>query len=317
MPSHYSDLSVNSFRAGRPEWSAQNLSSGYCHGECSQSIWVSMFRDRSARFSVCAILFCSLSFLSTSSTAGSQVETQTAAPEPSSTDAHPILLELFTSEGCSSCPPADALIEKLDHFQPVAGAHLIVLSEHVDYWDHDGWKDPNSSPAATERQVAYVGALGLKATYTPQIIVDGTTELHIGDPQQTSRTLHEAAAVPKIPVRIGEVTVDPGSPAVLRTRVEADGNSDKHNADVFVAVALDRVESQVLQGENGDRHLTHVAVVVQLTRLGKLKRGQSFDETVQLKLKPGTDPKNVRIVAFVQEPGPGRLLGAALRKPAS
>jgi hypothetical protein len=77
------------------------------------------------------------------------------------------------------------------------------------------------------------------------------------------------------------------------------------------------VESQVLHGENGGRHLTHVAVVLQLTKVGKLPKGKSFSETIQLKLKPGTDPKNVRIVAFVQEPGPGRLLGAALLKPAT
>jgi hypothetical protein len=84
-----------------------------------------------------------------------------------------------------------------------------------------------------------------------------------------------------------------------------------------VVVALDRVESQVLHGENGGRHLTHVAVVQQLTKIGRLQKGRSFGENVQLKLKRGTDPKNVRIVALVQEPGPGRLLGAALRKPAN
>jgi hypothetical protein len=104
---------------------------------------------------------------------------------------------------------------------------------------------------------------------------------------------------------------------VLRTRIEADGTSDKHSADVYVAIALDRVESQVLHGENGGQHLTHVAVVQQITKVGKLPKGNSFGETVQLNLKLGTDPKNLRIVAFVQEPGPGRLLGAALRKPTS
>jgi hypothetical protein len=204
----------------------------------------------------------------------------------------------------------------MDSSQPVAGAQLIVLSEHVDYWDHDGWKDPNSSPALTERQMAYVRALGLKTAYTPQIIVDGTSEMRANDPLQV-KLFQEAAATPKVPVRIGDVSVDAGNPSVLRTRIEADGNSGKHNADVYVAVALDHVESQVLHGENGGRRLTHVAVVLQLTKIGKLAKGTSFGEAVQLKLKPGTDPKNVRIVAFVQESGPGRLLGAALRKPAS
>jgi hypothetical protein len=205
----------------------------------------------------------------------------------------------------------------MDTSQPVRGAQLIVLSEHVDYWDHDGWKDPNSSAALTDRQADYVHTLGLKTAYTPQIIVDGTSEMRVNDPQQIQKVFQEATAAPKIPVRIGEVSVDAGNPAVLRMRIEADGNSDKHNADVYVAVALDRLESQVLRGENGGRHLTHVAVVLELRKIGKLPKGKSFAETVQLKLKPGTDPKNVRIVAFVQEPGPGRLLGVALRKPAS
>jgi hypothetical protein len=229
----------------------------------------------------------------------------------------PILIELFTSEGCSSCPPADALLQTMDTSQPVPGAQLIVLSEHVDYWDHDGWKDPNSSPALTERQAAYVRALGLKTAYTPQLIVDGTSEMRANNPQQVNRVFQEATAASKVSVRIGEVSIDAGNPAILRTRIEADGNIDQHNADVYLAVALDRVESQVLHGENGGRHLTHVAVVQQLTKVGKLPKGKSFEETVQFKLKPGTDPKNVRIVAFVQEHGPGRLLGAALRKPAN
>jgi len=279
-----------------------------------------MSRGGSRTASVWAVLSVGLLFTQAVPTAdgrGPQGESKTAATETSRADTHPVLVELFTSEGCSSCPPADALLQKMDVSQPVAGAHLIVLSEHVDYWDRDGWKDPNSSPALTERQAAYTRALRLETPYTPQFIVDGTSEMHPDNPQQVGKTFHEAAAAPKVSVSIGEVSVGAGNPGVLRTRIEADGSPDKHNADVYVAVALDRVESQVLHGENGGRHLTHVAVVQQLTKIGKLQKGKSFDETVQLKLKPGTDPKNVRIVAFVQEPGPGRLLGAALRKPAS
>jgi len=235
--------------------------------------------------------------------------------ETASTAAHPILVELFTSEGCSSCPPADALLEKMDRSQPIPGAHLIVLSEHVTYWDHDGWKDPNSSAALTERQAAYVRAFGLESPATPEFVVDGTMELRPEKRDQVNKIFHDALAAPKIPVRIDEVSIDAGDPSVLRTRIEADGNSDKHAADVYVAVALTHVESQVLHGENGGHHLTHVAVVQELTKIGKLEKGKNFDQTVPLKLKPGTDPKNVRVVAFVQEHGPGKLLGAALWEP--
>src|SRR5580704_2130577 len=276
-----------------------------------------MFRNKAAQSSVSALLLCGLWFPQAAPAAAGwnpQSDNKPAATETSNSGSHPVLVELFTSEGCSSCPPADALLERMDTSQPVAGDELIVLSEHVDYWDHDGWKDPNSSPALTERQVEYVHALKLKEPYTPQIIVDGTTELPANDQQQARKVFQEATTEPAIPVSIGEISVDAGNPAVLRARVEADGSSVQHNAEVYVAVALNHVESQVLRGENGGRHLTHTAVVVQLNKIGKLQKGKSFGENVELKLKPGIDPKNVRIVAFVQEQGPGRVLGAALRK---
>jgi len=232
------------------------------------------------------------------------------------TASRPVLVELFTSEGCSSCPPADEFVRKIDSLQPLAGAQLIVLSEHVDYWDHDGWRDPNSSAALTERQGAYERMLKVSTPYTPQIIVDGAEEIRITDAQQMEKSFEGAVAAPKVPVRITAVSLDSGNEGILRTRVEADATADKHAADVYLAVALDHVESQVLHGENGGKHLTHVAVVQQLIRLGKLQKGRAFANDVQLKLKPGTDPKNLRLVAFVQSPGPGQLLGATLWKSA-
>jgi len=193
---------------------------------------------------------------------------------------------------------------------------MIVLSEHVTYWDHDGWKDPNSSQAFTDRQTAYEAVLGEKDSFTPQLIVDGS-QVKLVDTQTVIEALQKAAAAPKVPVRIAAVTVDAKDPTVLRARIETDLNSEKHSGDVYVAVALDHVESQVLKGENGGRHLVHVAVVQQITKVGKLPKGKSFAQDVQLKLKPGTDPNNLRLVAFVQESGPGTVLGAALRKPSS
>ena len=279
---------------------------------------MSMSRSGSVRSSVRAFLVFACLLLQGASFAAEQgppVEKTTSTPA-SSTSLHPVFVELFTSEGCSSCPPADVLLKNWDTSQPVPGAQLIVLSEHVNYWDHDGWKDPNSSVALTERQRTYNTALGLKGPATPQMIVDGSQEVHLGDVLQTEDVLKKAAAAPKVLIRIGEVSADAGDPTVLHARIDTDANFDKHNADVYVAVALDHVDSQVLKGENGGKHLVHVAVVQELTKIGKLPKGKSFGQDVQIKLKPGTDAKNIRLIAFVQEPGPGRLLGAALRKPA-
>jgi hypothetical protein len=226
----------------------------------------------------------------------------------------PILVELFTSEGCSSCPPADLLLQQLDASQPFPGSQLIVLSEHVDYWDHEGWKDPYSSSLLTERQSGYVRALGQKNPYTPQIIVDGIIELRASGPEEMNRILQKAAALPKIAMRISSLSIEGNSPMLLRARIEADGGSEKHKADIYVAVALDHTESQVLHGENTGQHLRHVAVVQDLSKIGKLDKQTSFGQDFQVKLKPGTDPRNIRIVAFVQEPGFGKVLGVAMQK---
>jgi hypothetical protein len=228
----------------------------------------------------------------------------------------PILLELFTSEGCSSCPPADKLVQEMDTTQPVSGAQLIVLSEHVDYWNHDGWKDPYSSSSLTERQIDYVRALKLKEPYTPQMIVDGTTVLQ-GDEAQILQSLRGDVATPKLSLRIDSVNLGAGKAQDISGHIDVEGTTDKHNADVYVAVALSRAESQVLSGENSGKHLSHVAVVQEIKKLGKLGKNGRFSQDFQVKLNPGTDANNVRIIAFVQEPGPGRVLGAALWKPAN
>ncbi len=222
----------------------------------------------------------------------------------------PVLVELFTSEGCSSCPPADKLLAQWDTSQPLPGAELIVLSEHVDYWNHDGWKDPYSSSLLTERQTGYCRALGVDDPYTPQVIADGSAVLRLTDPKQIGQTLQKDAAASKVVVRIDSLSVGGN---VLRGRIETDQKSEKHNADLYVAVALNSAQSQVLHGENAGRHLTHVAVIEYLKKIGRLENG-SAGQTFEVKLKHDIDPANIRVIAFVQEPGPGKVLGAALRK---
>jgi len=226
----------------------------------------------------------------------------------------PVLVELFTSEGCSSCPPADGWLQWLDKNQPFPGVDFIVLSEHVDYWDHDGWKDTYSSPQFTARQAAYVRAMGLKDAYTPQVIVDGRSELNLSDTAQVNHVLHEAAKAPFIPIHIGAVTVDGGSQAVLRAHIDIDGATEKHNSDIYAVIAIKHAESQVLHGENGGRRLQHVSVAQEPIRVGKLERGKPFSGDLKAKLNPGMDPANLRLVVFVQEQDSGSVDGAAVQE---
>jgi hypothetical protein len=227
----------------------------------------------------------------------------------------PVLVELFTSEGCSSCPPADSLLQQLDRSQPVAGAQLIVLSEHVDYWNHIGWTDPYSSRFFSDRQSVYSERCGLSSVYTPQMVVDGTTEFVGNDSRLASQAVQKALAAQKVSVRISGISVD--APNTLRAHVETDALPETfkdRKADVYLVVALNHAESQVLRGENGGRRLTHAGVVQSLTKAGSLEVGNNFSQDVRVKLDSRTDLTNLRVIAFVQQAGQRQVLGAALEK---
>jgi hypothetical protein len=221
---------------------------------------------------------------------------------------NPVVLELFTSEGCSSCPPVDRWVARLDAGQPLPGAELIVLSEHVNYWDHQGWKDPYSSAALTERQQEYVRGLGLSGLYTPQLVLDGDVEVHPGDEHQVAEEFQKAAATARAPVRIEDVRVANGA---VTGRVEVESGS-KHG-DVLVAVALDRTETDVLAGENDGKKLTNVAVVRDLVKIGKTEKGKAFDGAFRVPVR-ADEEGNLRVVALVQEGGLGPVVGAGMVK---
>ena len=222
-----------------------------------------------------------------------------------------VLLELFTAEGCSSCPPADDFAAQLDAVQPIPGAHIVVLSEHMNYWNKD-WPDPYSSASLTARQTGYIHARGMREPYTPQLLLDGGTELHLQDRTQVAELFKRAASAAKIGVRLAAVSIDPRAPASVHARIEVNGQAQVGKADVFVALALDHVESKVLRGENRGKTLTHVGVVVDLLRVGSLVPGQEFFQDFKLTLRPLVDASNTSVVVFVQQPGFGKIVGAAL-----
>jgi hypothetical protein len=228
---------------------------------------------------------------------------------PSSGDsatAEPVLVELFTSEGCSSCPPADALLRTLDNTQPVAGVQLIVLGEHVDYWDDLGWKDTYSSHAFTVRQQTYADRLRVDGPYTPQMVVDGNFQFVGSDRERANQAFEKARALPKVMIKISSLKVENGT---LRAHIETDALPSP--AEVFIALALDHAQSQVLHGENGGHRLEHVAVVRNLVKLGNASRGETFSKDLSLAVTPD---QPYRLIAFVQELKQGKILGAAVER---
>jgi hypothetical protein len=226
----------------------------------------------------------------------------------------PVLIELFTSEGCSDCPPADALLRKLDQSQPVNGAELIVLSEHVDYWNDDGWRDPYSSHEYSERQGAYASHFGLGSVYTPQMVVDGRFELVGSDERRAILAIENATKSEKIPVSISSIHL--GASNLVTMRVDATqlpSSIAARSADVLVAAADESDESRVSRGENAGRILNHVAVLRSLTRVGTVDQSGGFSHDISVSVNRGS-AGNLRVVAIIQETATGRVLGVRLTR---
>jgi hypothetical protein len=219
-----------------------------------------------------------------------------------------VLIELFTSEGCSDCPPADALLQKLDRSQPVPNTQLVVLSEHVDYWNDLGWKDPYSSHEFSIRQGDYAHRFRLDSAYTPQMVVDGDAQFVGSDERRAIQAVEGAAKVEKVPVVLSSVHLE-GSTLVahIETGLLPPSTSSK-SASVLLALADDNDQSNVRRGENGGRVLTHVAVVRSLTQVGTISRGGVFSGEVKVS-SANANPRNLRVVAIVQEMDTGRVLG--------
>lgn len=211
---------------------------------------------------------------------------------PAPAGERPVVVELFTSEGCSSCPPADALLVDLANRPDV-----LALSFHVDYWDRLGWKDPSSSPEATARQQQYARLLGIGTVYTPQIVVDGRREAVGSDRAAVERALAAARHEPSgVPVRLA---LDHG-----QARITMGRGSDTASASV-VLIGFDRRRVDTVErGENSGRTLTHVDVVRGIAEVGRFSGGAS-----EIVVAPPWPSE--RLAAVVQAPD-GRILGAAV-----
>jgi hypothetical protein len=233
-----------------------------------------------------------------------------AAQAAPAAKAVPILIELFTSEGCSSCPPADTLLQQLDASQPLPGAQLIVLSEHVNYWDQLGWKDPYSSGYVTDRQAAYATRFGLASSYTPEMVVDGTAEFAGNNPDLAREALKKAIHAQKVSVHVSSIASD--TPGQLHACVEVDTLPDGPGADLYFVVALNHAESQIERGENKGRHLVYVAVAQSFAKVGTVDRNHSFAKQVEIKIDPHTDLSNARVIAFLQQHNSGPVLGVTM-----
>lgn len=203
----------------------------------------------------------------------------------------PVLVELFTSEGCSSCPAADQTLQWLEATQPVEGVEVIALSLHVDYWNQLGWVDPFSSARFTARQQAYG-----KETYTPQMIVDGDAAF-VGNQRRALEVLAQRRGAPRAQVQV--------TATVKGQTVEVTARSDS-SAPLWVAIAEDGLTHAVTRGENRGATLSHTAVVRHLVRVEGGK--------VTAPLDAGWNRAHLKVVAFSQEPGPGRVLGVAAVK---
>lgn len=224
----------------------------------------------------------------------------------------PVVVELFTSEGCSSCPPADrvlaALADPTHAYRGWAGAEVILLGEHVDYWDDLGWKDPYSSPLFSSRQQAYGRAFQIGSVYTPQAVINGEAEVLGSDRRAVNAAIRKSArdSSDHVEVELTHLHVDNFS-------IRVGGlPGDSHPADLLLAITESELSNNVTAGENKGRRLSHVAVVRSLSKLAELKPSDGgYVAEARLNLRPEWRRYNLKVVLLVQDRETRRILGAA------
>jgi len=214
-------------------------------------------------------------------------------------DRVPVLVELFTSEGCSSCPPADQFLLKLAAQNLVPGVAVIPLSEHVDYWNRLGWKDPFSSAAYSGRQGVYAEQFRGVGTYTPQLVIDGVRECVGSDSAKALRLIAEAGRTPKSVVQVEWKD---------KIEIRIDGSCPMGKADVVLAITESNLSSNVRRGENSGRRLPHTAVTRSLTTIGYWEHG--FVASQKVALDPSWKRTDLTAVVFAQDRRTRRISAA-------
>ena len=235
--------------------------------------------------------------------AGIYISTMVAkTPQPGSPQ-KVVVVELFTSEGCSSCPPADELLGRLRPDLSAKNIQVIPLGFHVDYWDGLGWKDRFSSANFTQRQEQYARNLKVDGPYTPEMVVDGTVEFVGNNTGRAQQAIRQEASQPEV------ATVKISAPVAEQLAIQIKAPVSLGDALVMLAITEDNLATKVGGGENGGRTLHHAAVVRELRQLGRLQGG-GFETTVALKLEREWKRQDLRAIVFVQQAPSGKIEGA-------
>ncbi len=222
----------------------------------------------------------------------------------------PVVVELFTSEGCSDCPPAEALAMRMEK-QPLPGINMIVLEEHVTYWNQYGWFDPFSSSDWTQRQMEYVGKTPKPNPYTPEMVIDGEQQFPGGDAQKAQDAIENDSHIPETPVTISTASLDSKGTGDFKISVgKLDGGMAGDEADVWIAVTEDGLHSSVNAGENAGHTLYHAAVLRYLHKVGSVQ-ASGFTGDARVKISSKWERKDVNVVAFVQDRKSLKIIGAA------
>jgi hypothetical protein len=217
-----------------------------------------------------------------------------------------VLVELFTSEGCSSCPPADALLKLVNGSQTNQGQLIVGISEHVTYWNSLGWSDPFSSSAYTERQNAYSERFHLEGPYTPQMVINGAEQIVGSDRAGLLRAVEkEDSESPRMSLRIVSLSL---AGSMLTVNFSTSGDLPAEGADLIAVLADDADQSSVLRGENSGRTLAHVAVARSIIRIAKVKAAGERTAQIPIPVSFQTT-KGHHLILFAQTPGTGRVLG--------